>query len=467
MKNITPATNEHNEKKKPISLLCHKELNGAVGTYPYRKIQDEIERMIQDHGIDGVGVLPIQLMPTSMAGIQRRLPNGNVVSLDKATAAPWKATDKLFSLHFVHAWGEALFTEICRYFASIPKMDGRWELMIVDKRTGWNWSISANEESYEFLSDHWGIIPNSDPMFLSECTAEQVKEWLLARYEIAQRIQNTELKTYTPARDKWLYIEDGKIIQHFYEKSEMAQYIYTSNTPRDGRVKLVVEDEWSDEDLSTSENKTAKQFLALYEQFHPLFPPRDKEVPKRLQAVRYIMGKEKCTAKDMWERCYRPQIDFLIRTGTDNSIAALVLMMPCMELVYKLKTGRSKQNWSETMKMFFPAIGFSDATYRQLRDLVRNGFTHEGFTKGFVGISPERHKPEEYKDSQQVFEGFRSETGRFHLLIIPAFFWARVRNKIDSFYKYEQWIPGREMPEVLEISYYVEPLTLQEIAQQT
>ena len=113
--------------------------------------------------------------------------------------------------------------------------------------------------------------------------------------------------------------------------------------------------------------------------------------------------------------------------------------------------------------MFFPAVGFDHNTYKQLANLIRNGFVHDGFTKGFVGISSKDHTPEEYKDTQQVFEPFRSETGRFHLLIIPAFFWARVRNKIDIFYKYEQWIPGWEMHKLLDLSYYVEPLTLEEI----
>ena len=461
------AANEHNAKEMAIFLRCHKELNGTVGTYPYRKIQDEIERMIQDHGIDGVWVAPIQPTPVSTAGTRRRLPNGKTVWLHKEFGSPWKPTDKLFSLDYMYDWGEALFSDICGYFASIPRMDGRWELRIVDNNIGWNRGIPANEESYEFLSDHWGIIPESDPMFLSECNAEEVKEWLLDAYKRQQRRQKTERLTYKPSRAKWLYIEEGNLIQYFYEKKELAQYIYTSDTPKDGRVKLVYEDDLLDEDTPTAVDETAKEFLARYEQFHPLFPPRDKDVPKRIRATRYILGKEKCTAKDMWERCYRSQIDLLISTGTDNSIAALVLMMPCMEMVYKLKTGRHKQNWSETMKMFFPAIGFSDATYRQLRDLVRNGFVHDGFAKGYVGISSAQHTPEEYTDAQQVFEGFRSETGRFHLLIIPAFFWARVRNKIDSFYKYEQWIPGWEMNQVIEIGNYVEPITREEIIQKT
>ncbi|MCE2490564.1 MAG: hypothetical protein J4G17_11400, partial [Anaerolineae bacterium] len=232
-----------------------------------------------------------------------------------------------------------------------------------------------------------------------------------------------------------------------------------------GLVKLVFEDNCCKTEHSTGVHETAKQFLARYEQFHPLFPPRDKEVPKRLQETRYIMEGEKCTAKDMWERCYRSQIDRLIRAGPENHIAALVLMMPCMEMVYKLKTGRPKQNWSETMEMFFPACGFSEATYRQLRDFVRNGFAHEGFTKGYVGISSAHQTPEEYSDSQQVFLGMRSETGQFNLLIIPAFFWARVRNKIDSFYKYEQWVPGREMNQVLTISNFIEPLISEEMTQ--
>ena len=445
-------------------LWCHKELNGTIGTYPYGKISDEIQRIIQDHGIDDVKVYRLEPAKVSTSSDPRRLPNGKVVWLHKELPAPWKPTDTLFSLDYVHKLGETLFTEICSYFASIPEMDGRWEVKIVDNDPQANWRVSANEETYEFLLDHWEIIPNSDLVFLSACTAEQVKKWLLDAYEWKQRAQNTELQPYSPPRKKWLYIEKGNVIQYFYEESEMAQYIYTSDTPKDGLVKLVLEDDHLKTEHSTGVNETANKFLARYEQFHPLFPPRDKEVPKRLQATRYIMEGERCTAKDLWERSYRSQIDYLIRSGTENHIAALVLMMPCMEMAYKLKSGK-KMNWIETLKMFFPADGFDHDTYKGLANLIRNAFVHDGFAKGDVGISSAYHTPEEYSDSQQVFLGMRSETGRFHLLIIPTFFWARVRNKIDSFYEFEQWIPGWDMHQVISISDYVEPLTREEIAQ--
>ena len=464
MHEIIGATNEHNDKEKLMVLWCHKEINGTIGTYPYGKISDEIQSIIQDHGKDDVKVYRLEPAKVSTASNPRRLPNGNVVWLHKELPAPWKPTDTLFSLNYPYNWGEVLFKKICSYFASIPNLNGRWEVKIVDKDIQSNWRITANEETYEFLSDHWGIIPDSELMFLSECTAEQVKELLFNAYEWKQRGQKTIEKTYNPSRPKWLYIEEGKVIQDFFEESEMAQYIYTSNTPKDGLVKLMYENDLLKEDVPTAVNETAKQFLARYEQFHPLFPPRDKGVPKRLRETRYIMDGEKCTAKDLWERYYRSQIDNLIRSGTENHFAALVLMMPCMELVYKLKTG-NKKNWIETLKMFFPAVGFDQNTYKGLVNLIRNGFVHDGFTKGSVGISSAHHTPEEYSDSQQVFLGMRSETGQFNLLIIPAFFWARVRNKIDSFYEYEQWIPGWDMHQVVTISNYVEPLTREEITQ--
>ena len=465
MNEIIGATNERNDKKKAMILWCHNEINGTIGTYPYRKISDVIHRIIQDHGIDDVEVHRIRSAKVSISSNRRRLPIGKTVWLHNESPSPLKPTDSLFSLNYPHDWGERLFKEICSCFASIPNMNGRWEVKVVDNDPQSNCRISANQDTYEFLSDHWHIIPKSDPMFLSECTAEQVKEWLLDTYERNQRHRKTNGMTYSPPREKWLYIEEGQIIQYFYEKSELVQYIYTSDSPKDGLVKLVYEDDILKEDLSTAVSETAKEFLARYEQFHPLFPPRDKEVPKRLRETRYILDGEKCTAKDMWERSYKSQIEHHIRSGTENHIAALVLMMPCMEMVYKLKTGDRRPNWIETLKMFFPAIGFELNTYKQLADRIRNGFVHDGFTKGYVGISSAHHTPEEYSDSQQVFEGMRSETGQFNLLIIPAYFWARVRNKIDSFYEYEQWIPGWDMCEVLTISNYVEPLTREELTQ--
>ena len=465
MNEIIGATNQRNDKKKAMILWCHNEINGTIGTYPYTKISDVIQRIIQDHGIDDVEVHRIRPANVSISSNRRRLPNGKTVWLHNESPPPLKPTDTLFSLNYPHDWGERLFKEICSCFASIPNMNGRWEVKVVDNDSQSNWRISANQDTYEFLSDHWDIIPKSDPMFLSECTAEQVKEWLLDTYERNQRDQKTTESVYSPGRAKWLYIEEGKVIQDFYEKSELAKYIYTSDILKHGLVKLVYEDDLLKEDLSTSVNETAKEFLARYEQFHPLFPPKDKEIPKRLREIRYIMGGEKCTAKDMWERSYRSQIDDHIRSGAENHIAALVLMMPCMDMVYKLKTGEKESGWTEVMKMFFPAFGFTHATYHQLRTLVRNGFVHDGFTTGYVGINSANHTPEEYTDNEQVFTATRTETGQFHLLIIPAFFWARVRDKIDSFYKYEQWIPGWDMCEVLTISNYVEPLTREELTQ--
>ena len=446
-------------------LWCHYEVNGTIGTYPYRKVSDHIQLLLQIHGIDNVKVCRYLQSKVSSASNRRRLPNGDIVWLNKVAPEPWKLTDKLFSLDCPYSFGKELFTEICRYFAAIPGMDGRWEVQIVEPDAPSEWSIAVNEETYEFLVEHWGIIPNSNPVRLSKQTADDVKEWLLHEYERQQRPRRTNAETYTPPRTLWLYIEEGTIIRKFYDDSELAHYIYTSDRPVEGLVKLVDEEFIPSVDLSTRGNMTAKQYLERHELFHPLFPPRDSEVPKRLRETRYILGGEKSTAKDMWERCYRSQIDDLIRSGEENYVAALLLMLPCMELVYKLKTGKSKSDWIAILKMFFPAMGFDHATYKQLANLIRNGFVHDGFAKGYVGISSKPHTPEEYSDSQQVFEGIRAESGQFNLLIIPAFYWARVRERIDNFYEYEQWIPGWDMHKVISINHYVEPITLDQMTQ--
>ncbi len=466
MHELLRAANELRNEQTLLVLRCHKELNGTIGTYPYSQISDELQEIIQDHGIGDVEVYRLMPARVSTASNPRRLPSGKKVWLDQEYPAPWRPTDTLFSFNFPYSWGESLFEEICSYFASIPDLNGRWDAKIVDKEIHEDWRISANEGTYEFLLEHWGKIPNSKHMILSECPAEQVKELLLVAYDMRQRAQNTELKPYKPSRRKWLYIEEGKVVHHFYKECEMAQYIHTSDTPKEGLVKMVLEDDNGKTEYSTGVHETAKQFLDRYGQLHPLFPPRDKEVPKRLQVARYIMEGERCTAKDLWERSYRPQIDRLIRSGTENHIAALVLMMPCMEMVYKLKTGK-KMNWIETLKMFFPADGFDHHTYKSLANLIRNGFVHDGFTKGDVGISSADHALEKYSDGQQVFVGTRSETGRFNLLIVPAYFWARVRDKIDSFYENEQWIPGWDMHRVIQLGDYIEPLTGEEITRKT
>ncbi|MCY3907611.1 MAG: hypothetical protein OXF63_10225 [Anaerolineaceae bacterium] len=462
MHELIDAVNQHNDKKKLMILRCHKELDGTIGTYPYSQISDEIQEIIQDHGIGDVEVYRLEPGKISTASNRRSLPGGKEVWLHREYAAPWKPTDTMFSFTYPYNWGELLFQKICCYFASIPDLNGRWDAKIVDKEIQENWKISANEETYEFLLDHWEKVPNCEHVILSECPAEQVKELLLVAYDMRQRARNTELKPHKPLRQKWLYVEEGKVIQDFEVQSELAQYIYTSDKPKDGLAKLVYVDDLLKEDVPTGVDKTAKQFLAQYEQFHPLFPPRDTGVQVRLREPRFILEGERCTAKDLWERCYRSQIDRHIRSGTESHIAALVLMMPCMELVHKLKAGK-RTNWIDTLKLFFPADGFDQNTYKGLANLIRNGFVHDGFAKGDVGISSADHTPEEYSDGQQVFVGTRSETGRFHLLIIPAYFWARVRNKIDSFYEHEQWIPGWDMHQVITISNYVEPLTGEEL----
>ena len=245
MNEIIGTTNEHNDRETLMVLWCHKEINGIIGTYLYRKISDEIQKIIQDHGIDDVKVYRLKPAQISSASNPRRLPNGKTVWLRKEYPPPWKPTDTLFSLNYEHDLGEVLFKKICSYFASVPNMNGRWEVKIVDNDTQSNWRIPASEETYEFLSDHWGIIPNSFPMHLSECTAEHVKECLLDAYKWKQREQKTDKKTYNPPQEKWLYIEKDNVIQVFYEKSELAQYIYTSDTPKDGFVKLMYEDDFS------------------------------------------------------------------------------------------------------------------------------------------------------------------------------------------------------------------------------
>lgn len=464
MKETVGAANKERGKETPILLWCHKEKDGKLGTYTYAQISDEIQAIIHDHGMDYVKVYHDESAKMPSASVPRRLQNGEEVWLDKEPPVTWKPTDTLFSLDYPYNWGVALFKRICAYFASVPDMNGRWETIIVENRIQEKWRTSASEETFEFFLDHWEKIPDSYPDCFPNCTAEQIKQRFVDGYELKQLEQKENEKASNPTRPKLLYVEEGEVIEEFYKDSDMAQYIYNSNSPKDGFVELAYENDCGQTIHSTGIHDTATRFLARYEQFHPLFPPREKEVPKRLRQNRYVMNGEQCTAKDLWERFYRSQIDTLIRSGAENHIAALVLMMPCMETVYKLKTGEKKQDWSKTMKLFFPSSNFSDATYRQLRDFIRNGFVHDGLTKGPVGIRSGNQTPEEYSDGQQVFWEIRSETGQFNLFIIPAFFWARVRDRIDSFYEYEQWIRGRDMGPVFTINNYIEPISEEELA---
>ena len=185
----------------------------------------------------------------------------------------------------------------------------------------------------------------------------------------------------------------------------------------------------------------------------------DPELQERIRQVRYDLGGQDGTVRDTWERYYRGQIDQLVNGGGENFLAALTLMMPCMERVFTLIHPKYDGNickprkgyWKYVLKMFFPAFGLTDDHYEYLNKYLRIGVIHDAFTRGNIGFS-NSYKRDDFTDSMNVFVEYVMGDGRLILQVIVPWFWERVRRRIDLFYEHEQWIQGWAMHKTLRLN---------------
>lgn len=260
------------------------------------------------------------------------------------------------------------------------------------------------------------------------------------------------------------YITDDATVV-YQSQAEMAQYLNQIDID-DSSILRITETGISGRLVSIDE-ENVKSWLKSYKRHYPMLQNPNPELQGRLRRVRVLADGKELTAKDMWETHYRNQIDGLIRGGTDNYVAALSLMIPCMDRVYTLlhpccdrdEVCRPDTSYGPNVfEMFFPAFGFDGSVYNYLNRNLRNGVIHYTFMRGDIGIAESFTDIKDYGDGLNVFHQLITADGRIPLLIVVPWFWERVKTRIDRFYEYEQWVPGMDMGWILIINPYGGPV---------
>ena len=259
------------------------------------------------------------------------------------------------------------------------------------------------------------------------------------------------------------YITDGEPVV-YQSRAEMAQYLSQIDID-EGAILRITATGMSDRPVSIDE-ENVKSWLNGYKQHYPMLQNPDPDLQRRLRRVRVLANGKKFRAKEMWENFYRDQIDELMSGSTVNYVAALALMIPCMDRVYTLLhpccdrdevcKPDTSYGW-KMFKMFFPAFGFDKSIYDYLNKNLRNGVIHYAFMRGAIGIDETFTDTNNYGDASNVFHQLKTSDGRVVLLIAVPWFWKRVKIRIDRFYEHEQWLPGWDMAQLICLDPYSKP----------
>ncbi|MXX83987.1 MAG: hypothetical protein F4Y70_11080, partial [Chloroflexi bacterium] len=118
-------------------------------------------------------------------------------------------------------------------------------------------------------------------------------------------------------------------------------------------------------------------------------------MPVELQATITIGNFDSATYKDVWFIHYRPQIQILMSGSPDNHIAALLLIIACMDRIYVLANPEksSKRGYTrDMMKFFFPKpAGQDEEEYeRRMKTMTEdfvNALKHDSFVRDNVMLS--------------------------------------------------------------------------------
>lgn len=259
------------------------------------------------------------------------------------------------------------------------------------------------------------------------------------------------------------YITDDETVE-YHSRAEMMQYLSEVEIDRSAILRITASGMLGSPVSIDEENVTS--WLSNQKRHHPMLQHPCPELQQRLRRVRVLTDGKELTAKEMWETFYRDQIDELMRGGTANYVAALSLMIPCMDRVYTLlnpECDRDEVNKPNThyvqqvFEMFFPAFGFDDDIYRYLNENLRVGVIHYTFMRGAIGIDETITDTEWYGAGTNVFHQLKTSDGKILLLIAVPWFWKRVKTSIDRFYKHEQWLPGWDMHQMLCLDPYSKP----------
>lgn len=162
------------------------------------------------------------------------------------------------------------------------------------------------------------------------------------------------------------------------------------------------------------------------------------------------LGNLAATYKEVWFIYYRPQIQTLMSGSPDNHVAALLLMIACMDRVYTLaypdKSGQRGYT-QDMLKYFLPKPeGENDDKYgermKTLAEGLVNALKHDAFVRENVMLSDAAYLPTGANVNGQgievIIKGQRriavtlEDDGK--LTIAATAFWNHIRDTIDDFY---------------------------------
>ena len=172
-----------------------------------------------------------------------------------------------------------------------------------------------------------------------------------------------------------------------------------------------------------------------------------------------LLSHSKGNHDKIWFVHWRPQIELLMAGSSDNYVAALMLMIPCMERVYTLahpqwdsyqrkKAGEKHKRLpiDFVLKWFFKNEGSDE--YDQIIETVAQGFAnglkHDSFIRdevrlwdGFVGriqSGQTGNEIDSFIHAQRIRALIPIEGTDGHVSIAPHPFWTVVKHRIDKFY---------------------------------
>ncbi len=170
-----------------------------------------------------------------------------------------------------------------------------------------------------------------------------------------------------------------------------------------------------------------------------------------------ILGEHRDRHDRIWFIYWRPQIEALMSGSSENYVAALMLIIPCMERAYTLsnpqwdfyrrkKTGNDAKQVPpvEVLKWFF--TNENPRKYDEIISIVAQGFTnglkHDSFVRDEICLYDENVAPVKSGNTGETADSMlytqrtqaitSMEDGR--VAIAPRSFWNVVKHKIDRFY---------------------------------
>ena len=159
----------------------------------------------------------------------------------------------------------------------------------------------------------------------------------------------------------------------------------------------------------------------------------------------------------IWFLYWRPQIEALMSGSSENYVAALMLIIPCMERTYTLKhpewdyykmkrAGKNAKQLpiADVFKWFFR--NENPQEYDQIIKVVAQGFAnglkHDSFVRAEICLYDENVAPVQSGNSGDAVDSMMhvrrtqaiTSMGDGRVAIAPRSFWNVVKHKIDKFY---------------------------------